>query len=319
MHAHVRAHQHTHARTHTRTHARTRAHAHAHAHARTRTPTPTPTRPRACTRTHARIHARTRTHTRTHPHAHAHTHTPARAHTHAHAALDAEQALKQRQYDEQARQREHTQRHGQLAMQRQEAHLALDEWVGPAPAPLLSARSALDKLFAVLDMWEARRLRPALRAWYLIAASFGGASFGGRGSSVVTPSRGSSSLAALPLPALPSPALRYAPPLPQPQSLSDSSLALKLAPPLASALPNRMLPPAMHAAMLLGSHQPQQPLYHLQQQQQQHAQQLPTCHPSQTCQQATYLPQPTAGADGAKATSHHEGTPIATRRSRPWY
>ena len=26
-------------------------------------------------------------------------------------------------------------------------------------------RSALDKLFAVLDVWEARRLRPALMAW----------------------------------------------------------------------------------------------------------------------------------------------------------
>ena len=32
-------------------------------------------------------------------------------------------------------------------------------------------RSALDKLFAVLDVWEARRLRPALLAWKRAAAA----------------------------------------------------------------------------------------------------------------------------------------------------
>ena len=33
----------------------------------------------------------------------------------------------------------------------------------------LSTRSALDKLFAVLEVWEARRVRPALREWHRTA------------------------------------------------------------------------------------------------------------------------------------------------------
>ena len=32
-------------------------------------------------------------------------------------------------------------------------------------ALLVPARSALDKLFAVFDIWESARVRPALRAW----------------------------------------------------------------------------------------------------------------------------------------------------------
>ena len=94
------------------------------------------------------------------------------------AVLEAEAILKRRQYEahqaELDKQRKEQQRQqAAQKLQAEAADLLAKGLVSPIAqtrqhlrhAAFAGGRSALDKLFAVLDVWEARRLRPALMAW----------------------------------------------------------------------------------------------------------------------------------------------------------
>ena len=103
------------------------------------------------------------------------------------AVLEAEQLLKRRQLETATK----------LKQQMQQPP--------PKPPPKPQApptntlgRSALDKLFAVIDVWEARRLRPALWAWRRASNAVGGLGGLARAEArVAEPSTGSTCAAGL--------------------------------------------------------------------------------------------------------------------------